>query len=282
MANNTELNSTPDEGGLNLPDEDAQAFMKAQEEEHSRIKRMVNFIRKTDELDFSIHAAIENILSIPLSPQSTTFSMSDVADIIHGFPTPEQVLEPKYFRRVTLPFRLLRRCLDLHLVNPIDEETISTVHLPEEDKEDSRLSEQIWFLLFLGAPASGITESLRLFREQKSSAQASTNRISYDNNNNLADFSRREPLNGRTIHNQAISVGENFVTSADPTYIPSTQSPESRSVNRLTESRPTLSRAANIQPSHQNAAAQASHSRSGTTFDQSEGGTGVFAQDDIR
>ena len=162
---------------------------------------MVNFIRKTDELDFSIHAAIENILSIPLSPQSPRFSMSDVADIIHGFPTPEQLLEPKYFRRVTLPFRLLHRCLDLHLVNPIDEETISTVQLPEEDKEDSRLSEQIWFLLFLGASAPGITESLKLFREHKLNAQASTNRISYDENNNLAEFSQREPLNGRINQN---------------------------------------------------------------------------------
>ena len=95
------------------------------------------------------------------------------------------------------------------------------------------------------------------------------NRISYDNNNNLADFSRWQPLNCRTIHNQAVSIGENFVTSADPTYIPSSQSPESRSVKRLTESRPFLSRTANIQSSHQNSAAQATQSRSWTTFDQS-------------
>ena len=96
MAINTELNSTPDQGVLNLSDEVAEAFMKAHEEEHSRIKRMVNFIPMTDELDFSIHAAIKNILSMPLIPQSTTFSMSDVADIIHHFPTPN-----RYWNRST-------------------------------------------------------------------------------------------------------------------------------------------------------------------------------------
>ena len=170
MANKIELKSTPDQGGLNISHEDAQEFMKAQEEEHSRIIRIVNFIRETDELNFSIHAVIVNILSIPLSPKYTTFSTSDVADIIHSFRTTEQLLEPKYFRLVTPPLRLLRHCLDLHLGNPIDKENISTVHLPEGYKKFSKISEQIRFLLFLGAPALGITESLRLFRENKSSA----------------------------------------------------------------------------------------------------------------
>ena len=80
--------------------------MQVQERDHNRINRMVGFIQKADELDCSIHAVIENILSEQLSTQSITLSISDVAEIIHGHPTPEQLMELKYFRRMTLPFIL--------------------------------------------------------------------------------------------------------------------------------------------------------------------------------
>lgn len=166
MANSAELNSAPDYGELNLFD--SKAFLQAQEEEHCKIKRMVNFSRNTDELDCSVHPGIENILSTPISFQSSIVSMSNLENRIHGFPTPEQLIDPKYCRRLTLNFRFIRRCLELHLVNLVDEEAIFSVKLSEEEKEDFRLSEQIWFFLFIGAQAPHRTESLRLFSEQNS------------------------------------------------------------------------------------------------------------------
>lgn len=129
---------------------------------------MACFNGKTYELDCSIHAAISNIVCQPISPRYPAFSMREEANNIHRFLKPEQFLETHYFKSVTLPFRFLRHCLHLHLVNHTDEESGSTVYLPEEDKEDLRPSEKILFFPFFVAPVPSLTESTRIFRGHNS------------------------------------------------------------------------------------------------------------------
>lgn len=147
--------------------EDALAFFEMQTEEFRRIKKMYRFLRKVDQLDTAIANAIESFLESPLELSVNLFSLSDVADIVHGFPIVQSLLTPNFFLRVTLPFRLLRRCLNLHLVNPVTEEMTSSVHLPADEREDPHLREQIWFLQFLGSSANGVAETLERFRDNR-------------------------------------------------------------------------------------------------------------------
>ena len=91
----------------------------------------------------------------------------DVKDIRYGLPTLEELLEPDFFRRPPLSFPLLRRSLDLHDFNPISDEYISLVPLLTTDKSNSRIFEQVWFLLFLCAQAQNIPELLNSYREKR-------------------------------------------------------------------------------------------------------------------
>ncbi len=104
-----------------------QAFLETQLAEHRKIKKIFRFFCRDDDLDTSVSLAIENILSETPTKEVAEFQMSEVLDIIHGLPTVETVLEADFFHRITLPFRHLRRCLDLHIVNHINEERINSV-----------------------------------------------------------------------------------------------------------------------------------------------------------
>ncbi len=48
------------------------------------------------------------------------FGSNDVLNLVHGLPTVDSVLNPKFFTRATLVSHLLRHTLDIHQVNPIE------------------------------------------------------------------------------------------------------------------------------------------------------------------
>jgi len=152
--------------------EEAKAFLESQKSEHRSILKMLRFVRRTDELDSSIALAIESLLSSEPTIETDLYTMNDIADIIHSFPCVDQVLSPQFFHRISLPFRLLRRSLTLHFVNPINEEKIRLLLDPLNEQGTSRLDEQIWFLLFIGAPASDIASNLITFNKMKKDANA--------------------------------------------------------------------------------------------------------------
>ena len=101
--------------------------------------------------------------------------MEDTLDIIHELPSVEEINKPEFFNRNTFPFRLLRRSLELHSVNPIKPDDMSSVPLSNDDREDPRLFEHIWFLLFLGAAPEAIAENLRTLRNSRGSRSHSIN-----------------------------------------------------------------------------------------------------------
>ena len=129
----------------------------------------MRLIRRSLDLDRPISLTLESITQEPPKKGTSEYSMDDTLDIIHGLPPVEQVKKPKFFTRKTHPFRLLRRSLELHLVNPIKPDDMSSVLLSNDDQEDPRLYELIWFLLFLGAAPDSIAENLRALRDSRGS-----------------------------------------------------------------------------------------------------------------
>ena len=93
--------------------------------------------------------------------EGTDFVYTDVSDMAHVLPAVESVLYPHFFTCTTLIFRLLRRNLDMHLINPISEDAVLAVEVFDADREDPRILEHIRFLLFLGASATRISNSLK-------------------------------------------------------------------------------------------------------------------------
>ena len=77
--------------------------------------------------------------------------ISDISDMAIELPAIELVLEPKFFSRPALIFRLFHQTLDLHHVNSISKDEMDTVQIPAADAKNTRLLEHIWILLFLGA-----------------------------------------------------------------------------------------------------------------------------------
>ncbi len=130
---------------------------------------MYRFFRKYDLFDTAIADAIESFFETPPELATSRFSLSDFADIIHVFPLVHTLMASDFFMHVTLLFRLLRRYLHLHLVNPVTEQMANRVPLSDEEQDDPRLREQIWFLQFLGASAHGITGTLNAFRDSRTS-----------------------------------------------------------------------------------------------------------------
>ena len=95
-----------------------------------------------------------------------------------SLPPVQPLLVPTFFIRSPLGFRLLCRTLELHLVNRISEETVLNVTVPQADCEDPLLLERIWFLLFLGATATGIEYNVRRYRDEIRSRPSSGSHIS--------------------------------------------------------------------------------------------------------
>ena len=82
-------------------------------------------------------------------------------------------MNKEFFQRATLPFRLLRRSRATHYVNPIEERSVSEITLVEDGKEDPRIAEQVWFLLFFGASTDEISKVFREYRETKKTPRLS-------------------------------------------------------------------------------------------------------------
>ena len=128
-----------------------------------------------DDLDASIALKLESITQEAPKIGTSEYTMEDTLDIIHGLPPVEEINKPEFFNRKTLPFRLLQRSLELHLVNPIKPDDMSSVPLSNDDREDPRLIEHIWFLSLLDAASEAIAENLRTLRNSLGSRSHSIN-----------------------------------------------------------------------------------------------------------
>jgi len=64
----------------------ARAIETQDQLEHSRLKKMMRFMRKKDELDEALYTSVEILLGTVPSAESTAFGLDDVADMIHSFP----------------------------------------------------------------------------------------------------------------------------------------------------------------------------------------------------
>ena len=122
---------------------------------------MRRFIQKKDDLDLNIEGILDSMLENPPSIEGTDFFHSDVSDMAHVLPAVESVLNPRFFTRATLIFRLLHHTLDIYLISPISEDAVLAVAVPDADREDPKILEHIWFLLFLGVLATGICNCLK-------------------------------------------------------------------------------------------------------------------------
>ena len=68
--------------------------------------------------------------------EGTDFVHADVSDIAYILPAVKSILIPAFFSRATLVFCLLRHTLDLHLINPIIEDSVLAIQVSEADRED--------------------------------------------------------------------------------------------------------------------------------------------------
>jgi len=80
--------------------------------------------------------------------------------------------------RILLPYYteylLLRRILSLYYLNPVDDDFMTSFTLMAQEKSNVRLYEQIWFLVFLGAPTTKIDIAISLFRNSTPILPAAT------------------------------------------------------------------------------------------------------------
>ena len=165
MSNLNEEAAPVTSGDLSQQASDDQAFDDAQVHECNKILMYMRLIRKTDELDMSIALALGSITRDPPKMGVTEYTLDNVFDIIHSLPPVEEVNKPDFFNRKSLPFRLLRRILELHLVNLINPSDVSAVPLSIDDREDPRIFEHTWFLLFIGSSPNAIAENLYRLRD---------------------------------------------------------------------------------------------------------------------
>ena len=127
---------------------------------------MFKFVRKTDELDEIVCSILENMLENPPTKENTDFVYTDITDMAMSLPPVESLLAPNFFIRAPLGFHLLRRTLELDLVNRKSEDAVLSVTVPQDDCEDPRLLEHIWFLLFLGATETDIEYNVCRYRDE--------------------------------------------------------------------------------------------------------------------
>ena len=114
------------EGSSETSPEDAAAFFETKKDEYTHIKKMYRFFRKSDTLDIAISDAVECFLETTPELPTTHFSLSDIAGIVHGLPLFYTLMIPDLFFRVKIPFGLLRRCLNMHLVYSVTEEMMNS------------------------------------------------------------------------------------------------------------------------------------------------------------
>ena len=141
---------------------------------HRRLKKIFPFFSKTDELESSIHDFVKSMLEIEPTLGETPFELSDVSEMIHSFCQPDQVLNPQFLQRIPFPFRMLRLCLDIYLLDPVEDTVISTIRMTDDEKRNRGLQQLIWFLLLVGATPAQVENNLNLYRQLKSNANASS------------------------------------------------------------------------------------------------------------
>ena len=155
----------------NESNDTAQAYLDSLVEEHRRITRMARFLIMSDDLDKIVANAVKNIIADPPTFDPGGLEMTDVADISANFPYVDSLLNKELFQGAAFPFRLLRRSLVLHQLNPIEEGSVSEITLPEEMSEDPWITEKVWFLLFIGASTEEVSNVLHEYREMSNTSR---------------------------------------------------------------------------------------------------------------
>ena len=153
----------------------AQAFLESQLDEHRRIKKMVQFIRNRDKTDEVIAKAIDALLLNLPTVEGSEISITETLDIIHSLPHYTNLMDPSFFNRTTLSFRLLSRALELHNRNNVKMSQMNAVAMHDQDRQDSRIREQVWYLLVIGAPPFEVSELLSRFNETKPTSAVPSN-----------------------------------------------------------------------------------------------------------
>ena len=205
----------------------AEAYHASQVEEFHRIRKMCKFFRKRDSLDHQVGEMIEALSDKPPTLESTDFVNADVTDMSNALPAVESILIPSFFERTTLGFRLLRRSLDLHLVNTIDEDATLSVEVPDADREYPRILEHIWFLLFIGAAATQISACLKEYRMNRMPQKGIRSSLAHEKSSYIPTknlFHNAVPLDLRhdsSTNRAAVQNGRNEYSKA-PGYTPNT------------------------------------------------------------
>ena len=150
--------------------------------EYNKIIKSIRLIHKTDYFEISIALGLESTTQEPPKMGTSKYTMDGTLGIIHGFPTVKEASKSDFFYSNTLLFRLLQRALELHLVNPIKSNDMTSVPFSNDVREDSRLFEytvyssdcssvlpQAHFLIIfdpcVSIEAVVLTESTRLIRK---------------------------------------------------------------------------------------------------------------------
>ena len=153
----------------------AMANVDNRMKEHYKLVHLSELIGKGDPLDYKILNIINLVLKTP--PDTDTpaqLERDDIEDLLLGLPTPEDILEPSFFTRAPLSFRLLSRALELHGISTVSDTSMSSVNLNDADKDDSRLLKQVWFLMLIkGSPADTL-RALQEFRATRANSLASS------------------------------------------------------------------------------------------------------------
>ena len=87
----------------------AMANVENHMKEHHKLVRLSELIGKSDPLDYKIHNVSNLVLKTPPYPDAPAqLERDDIKDLLLGLPTPEDILEPSFFTRAPLSFRLSR------------------------------------------------------------------------------------------------------------------------------------------------------------------------------
>ena len=160
-----------DRHGENMAPDEAEELQALQDSQFLRLKRMAKLLPKTDSFDIAIHSLVDALLECPPAVDTAVFEDEDTRDFMHTLPSLVEVMSGDFFGRITFPFRILRRCLSIHFIDPVEDDFIRRLHLTSEEQDNERLFEQIWFLKLLGATDGQVQSALSSLR-QNSTARA--------------------------------------------------------------------------------------------------------------
>ena len=90
-----------------------ELYHASQLEEYYRIRKLLKFVRVEDALNTSIWKILKLLLEKKPSIEGMEYATSDISDMAYEQPAIDSVVEPKFFSRPALIFRLFRRTLDI-------------------------------------------------------------------------------------------------------------------------------------------------------------------------